>query len=113
MEYDRGDGFPLNFEPNKIPAKIDRKPVSTIIFHSIWKELKICFCKCNACHAGREKITFWAEKFLEINFRRVLCSLSTVDGISKTATILLFFVFCCCKKQFATENICLETDHRP
>jgi len=37
MEYDRGDSFPFNFDPNGIQywLKIKGITVTTIIFHSI------------------------------------------------------------------------------
>ena len=39
MEYDRGDSFPFDFWTKLISiwCKIERKTVTTIIFHSIWK----------------------------------------------------------------------------
>ena len=45
MGYDRGDSFPSDFEPNGIPfvSKSRRKLVTTIISHSICKEIKYEF----------------------------------------------------------------------
>ena len=42
MGYDHGDRFPFDFVPNGIPFwfKIERKAVTTIISHSIWKDME-------------------------------------------------------------------------
>ena len=47
MGYDRGDGFP--FDLNQIElhfVQIERKTATTIISHSIWKEMEIQFSQC-------------------------------------------------------------------
>ena len=49
MGYDRGDSFPFNFLNQMdfhLVQKIDRKRVTTIISHSIWKEIEYEFSQC-------------------------------------------------------------------
>ena len=61
MEYDRGDNFDFDFEPNGISfgSNTKKKPATTIIFNSNLKELWIYFCECvfpkTNIHKAREE----------------------------------------------------------
>ena len=106
MGYDRGDSFHFDFLNQmefKLVQKIEKKTVTTIIFHSIWREREIYFSdRFSTCVRGR-RFNLWSMDiagYLWPPFYGVLTIKYTILFIDYKYVQAFH---CCCL------NICLNT----